>query len=245
MSRVTPPVNKFAQAARRISSTANAGRPSGLLDSQARSAYLPRPKNDLKAECIRRQLKTGGSKAELVERLVTADLINTHAFHTMGSGPRRPTPTPSPQVYRTIPLMQGFRTSAPKQAVHDTSTIDFFFFPEPPAPPPTNPFSKLRVPLLPDNYSPDRSANSGHAVEALDEAVPRPEISIIASHPENVAPATISEVVGNDGLDVDIGQLTAGFTPADLTEPGILKELWSGFIDDVLGSKGNAPRVAV
>jgi len=141
--------------------------------------------------------------------------------------------------------MQGFRTSAPKQAVHDTSTIDFFFFPEPPAPPPTNPFSKLRVPLLPDNYSPDRSANSGHAVEALDEAVPRPEISIIASHPENVAPATISEVVGNDGLDVDIGQLTAGFTPTDLKEPGILKELWSGFIDDVLGSKGNAPRVAV
>lgn len=65
MSRVTPPVNKFAQAVRRISSTANAGRPSGLLDSQARNAYLPRPKSDLKAECIKRQLNTSGSKAEV------------------------------------------------------------------------------------------------------------------------------------------------------------------------------------
>lgn len=74
--------------------------------------------------------------------------------------------------------------------------------------------------------------------------MPRPEISIIASHPENVAPATISEVVGNDGLDVDIGQLTAGFarTVAEVKEPGFLKELWGGFVDDVLGSK--VPKVA-
>lgn len=134
-------------------------------------------------------------------------------------------------------MMQGFRTSAPKQAARDTSTIDFFFFPEAPAPPSTNPFSTLRVPLLPDNYSPDRSASSGHAVEALDEAVPRPEISVVASHPENVAPATISEVVGNDGLDVDIGSLAADFSPAEPEEPSLLTELWGGFVEDVLGSK--------
>ena len=75
--------------------------------------------------------------------------------------------------------------------------------------------------------------------------MPRPEISIIASHPENVAPATISEVVGNDGLDVDIGQLTSGFTSAEVKEPGLLEELWSGFVDDVLGAKHSAPKVAV
>lgn len=180
-------------------------------------------------------------QTQLVERLATSDLIHKQSIHTS----HRPAPTPSPTVYRTIPLMQGFRTSAPKQAARDTSTIDFFFFPDPPTPPPSNPFSKLRVPLLPDNYSPDRSPNSGHAVEALDEAVPRPEISIIASHPENVAPATISEVVGNDGLDVDIGQLTTGFASAESKEPGLLKELWTGFVDDVLGAKHSAPKVAV
>jgi hypothetical protein len=141
--------------------------------------------------------------------------------------------------------MQGFRTSAPQQAAHDSSTIDFFFFPEIPEPAPVNPFAKLRVPLLPDNYNPDRSPGSLNALESLDEAVPGPEISIIASHPENVVPTTISEVVGNDGLDVDIAQWTAGFTGiSDKTpkEPSLFKELWSGIVDDIFGPKG--PKVA-
>jgi hypothetical protein len=66
MSRVTPPVTKFAHALRTISSSANAGRPSGLLDSQARaSKYLPRNARDLRAECKLRQLKSSGNKAEV------------------------------------------------------------------------------------------------------------------------------------------------------------------------------------
>lgn len=104
------------------------------------------------------------------------------------------------------------------------------------------------MPLLPDNYNPDRSANSAHAVEVPDEAVPSPEISIIASHPENVAPAAMSEVVGNDGLDVDIGKLTAGFSSTvveDLKEPGVLKELWTGLVDDIFGSEGGSQKAVV
>lgn len=141
--------------------------------------------------------------------------------------------------------MQGFQTSAPKQAAKDNSTIDFFFFPEIPADPPLNPFSKLRVPLLPDNYNPDRSPNSGHALDSLDTAVPRPEISIMAAHPENIHPAAMSEVVGNDGME-DIGHLTTGFTsmlPEVVKEPGAIKELWNGLVDDILGPKGS--KVAV
>ena len=82
-------------------------------------------------------------------------------------------------------------------------------------------------------------------MEELDAALPRPEISVVASHPEHIVPATISEVVGNDGLDVDITQLTGAFTKPlgnEDKEPGVFKELWSGFIDDILGPKG--PRVA-
>lgn len=142
-------------------------------------------------------------------------------------------------------MMQGFRSSAPKQAAHDSSTIDFFFFPDVPEPPPKNPFSKLRVPLLPDNYTPNRSADSGHALEELDPAIPGPEISIIASHPEDVVPATISEVVGNDGVEVDITQLTGVFSKnseKEVKEPGILSELWSGLVDDILGPKH--PKIA-
>jgi hypothetical protein len=74
--------------------------------------------------------------------------------------------------------MQTFRSTAPKAAMGDSSTIDFFFFPDMPEPEPVNPFSKIRVPLLPDNYNPDRS---NHLVESLDEAVPRPEIAIVVS----------------------------------------------------------------
>jgi len=76
-------------------------------------------------------------------------------------------------------------------------------------------------------------------------ALPGPEICIVASHPEDVIPATISEVVGNDGLDIDITQLTRVFTKApgkEAKEPGVFEELWSGFVDDILGPKG--PKVA-
>jgi hypothetical protein len=66
MSRVTPPVTKFAHALRSISSSANAGRPSSLLDSQARaSRYLPRNLKDLRAECKQRKLNSSGNKAEV------------------------------------------------------------------------------------------------------------------------------------------------------------------------------------
>jgi hypothetical protein len=136
--------------------------------------------------------------------------------------------------------MQGFKTSAPKQTAHDSSTIDFFTFPEIPEEPPINPFAKLRVPLLPDNYTPDRSANSAHAAEAFDAPIPKPEIHIIAAHPENVAAVAMSEVVGNDGVDVDLASLTKGFTNTPLTalkEPGVIKELWTGIVDDIFGSK--------
>ena len=117
------------------------------------------------------------------------------------------------------------------------------------------PAEKLRVPLLPDNYHPDRSPSSAHAFESQEISVPRPEISVVAAHPEMVLPAMLSEVVGNEALDVDIGQWTKGFTfspekwmPAALTEGGaqgeegatdggMLKELWTGVVDDIFGEK--------
>lgn len=140
--------------------------------------------------------------------------------------------------------MQGFRTSAPKASRGDVSTIESFIFPEIPEAAPLNPFSKLRVPLLPDNYS------ASHVAEVIDGAVSRPEISIVAAHPENVAPAAMSEVVGNDGLDVDIGQLAASAgiveTSSEVKEEGVIKELWNAVVDDLIGAKkGGQHKVAV
>ncbi len=76
-------------------------------------------------------------------------------------------------------------------------------------------------------------------METLDSALPKAEISIVASHPEDVVPATMTEVVGNDGLDVAIETLTKGFNKVaeELPEPSTLKALWEGFLDDVFGPK--------
>jgi len=91
----------------------------------------------------------------------------------------------------------------------------------------------------------------------MDGALSRPEISVVASHPEYVLPTAMSEVVGNDGLDVDLGFLTSGFggspSPSTSTKSSskesdnntsVLKELWSGVVDDIFGSKGT-PKAAI
>lgn len=238
MSRVTPSSAKITQAIRGISSTACPARSSALLDSPARhAAYLPRRVTDLKVECSKRKLPTSGTKAELVDRLAANDLTRSHS--TLGG--RRPMApqTPTATTSATFRFMQGFQTSAPKAATHDVSGIDFFFFPEMPEAPAANPFSKLRVPLLPDNYSPDRSAKSGNAVETLDEAVPRPEIIIVASHPDVALPAAMTELADNETVEVGLSELTKQFTSTKAEEdkePGMVKELWASFLDDVLGA---------
>ncbi|KAI9739441.1 MAG: hypothetical protein M1818_005129 [Claussenomyces sp. TS43310] len=239
MSKVTLPVAKFTHAIRGISSSSHTARSSALLDSPARhAAYLPRRLADLKTECKRRRLPTSGTKAQLVDRLSANDLARP--LSTLG-GHRPTSPPPSSTTPTTnFRFMQGFQTSAPKPASHDASTIDFFFIPPVPDSVPTDPYAKLRVPLLPDNYRPDRSAVSGHAIEALDEAVPRPEIMIVATYPEAVLPAAMTEVVSNEGLEADMNELTKPFNPTKVEEsqePGFFKELWNSFLDDVFGSR--------
>jgi len=247
MSRVTPPVTKINHAIRRISSSARSA--SFIDQSRHVSIYLPRKLSELRNECSKRKLDSNGNKLELADRLAAYDLLgSSRDFHSS----HRPV-----QETRTIPMMQGFRTSAISKAARDSSTLDHCIFPSPAEESSTNPFARLRVPLLPDNYTPDRSASSPHAVESLDEALSKPEISVIAAYPEMVLPAMMSEVVGNDGLDMDIGQLTKGFvhtpaayiqsvkesvteTIAENTGDGGLKELWSGIVDDILGPRSSS-----
>lgn len=118
--------------------------------------------------------------------------------------------------------------------------IDFAFLPEVAEEVNLDILNSIRVPLLPDNYSPDRMVAS-HAEETLDGAISGSEISVVAAHPEQVT-AAMSEVVGNEGLDVDIGQLTSLFssTQESVTEEiGIFAELWRSMIDDIFGPRVN------
>lgn len=66
----------------------------------------------------------------------------------------------------------------------------------------------------------------------------------MAAHPDQVT-AALSEVVGNEGLDVDIGQLTSMFStskPSQVSvEEGVLQELWKGVVEDIFGPRGGNP----
>lgn len=109
----------------------------------------------------------------------------------------------------------------------------------------SNPFT-IRVPLLPDNYTPHRTA---HAAETLDAAIPPPEISIVSAHPEIMVAAALTEVVGNAAVEENIEVLSraAAFTPQKYNSPkqqSRLKGLWNEVLDDVFGPKKENPIVA-
>lgn len=98
-------------------------------------------------------------------------------------------------------------------------------------------FASVRVPLLPDNYSVDRSATSAHAHETLDIASTGSDVNVVAAKPDQVSAASL-EVVGNDGLDVDIGQLqptSASSQESEQGQIGVFVELWRSLLEDVFG----------
>jgi len=93
-----------------------------------------------------------------------------------------------------------------------------------------------RVPLLPDNYS------AAHAADTSDATVQLPEVSIVAANPENVIPGTpLSEVegIGLDGVELKFVHEGRSNRVQELESEGqsggMLRDLWKGMVDDVLG----------
>jgi hypothetical protein len=134
--------------------------------------------------------------------------------------------------------MQGFHTTSSAPAPAAAPSIDYVFLPAMPQPA-SESFSALRVPLLPDNYTPDRSVGSAHAPEVPDAPLSRSEISVIAARPETVASA-LTEVVGL-GREMGLGELTRAFREEVVRVEGEvvggLRGLWGDLLDDVLGEK--------
>ena len=107
----------------------------------------------------------------------------------------------------------------------------------------------ISVPFLPDNFAPVRSAA---VAEVTDTAVLRPEISTAALESTHAhAPSAMSEVTDNAAIRLNPFDLTqtvngaaveaasklgAHSTQAALEEAGSLREVWSGFLDDLLGA---------
>jgi hypothetical protein len=127
----------------------------------------------------------------------------------------------------------------------DTSTIEFAHLPstaqlalDPSAPDDSDPFSRLRVPLLPDNFEPDRSQLDGHSPEELDGPIAPAEISVIAAHPEQVVPAALTEVVGvdPDGLELSFVHEGEEQQQSVGAEGGMVRDIWAGLMEDIFGS---------
>ncbi|CAK7213283.1 hypothetical protein SBRCBS47491_001750 [Sporothrix bragantina] len=164
----------------------------------------------------------------------------------------RPTPSPVPSRNRVVPLMQtfNFRTSAPKDARLDVSTIDYAVMPSFAAEAATD--FALRVPLLPDNFEPNRQNLDGHSPEVADGPLASPQIVVVAAHPEDVVAAsalTEIEGMGIDGVELSFAHLpyaggaeASSSSSSDSNSGGMIRDLWKGLIDD-LSTPAATPKV--
>lgn len=136
----------------------------------------------------------------------------------------------------------SFYSTAPTKAAEDTPAIDYVLMPQyelvPESPP-----EVLRIPLLPTTFSRSRS---GHAHLETIESVIRPEISTVSADSTHIAsPSAMSEVTDNHAIELDPYDLTAKVTAAakkmgelpveKLKEVSVVKELWMGLLDDLMG----------
>ena len=108
--------------------------------------------------------------------------------------------------------------------------------------------SAMRIPVLPDMSSHQDS-------QSPEAPLMKPQIYTVAGAGADVAASAMSEVVDNHAVDIDPFSLTEAVgrsrTGEELqrrangshsSEPGVMKELWTGFLDDILGPKQSPAR---
>jgi len=213
---------------------------SSLLTSERPAVNVPRDLAGLRVECHKRHLPTTGTKAELIDRLSAHELVNSHSFSTaMNSESKRPS-TSAP----TSPLpVRHFNTSRTLKAVNDSSTIDFAYLPD--FNPETEPASVLRVPLLPSTTLSTTSTMNPYS--EIEDTVMRPEIITVSADGTHIsAPSAMSEVSDNTSIDFQgmaekVSAAAARFKTGSIDETaGMAKQVWNGFLDDLLGPKQGA-----
>ncbi|KAI1200358.1 hypothetical protein F5X97DRAFT_294100 [Nemania serpens] len=142
---------------------------------------------------------------------------------------------PHPQP-RKLRLMQTFSSTAAPSAT--VKSIDSIVFPGSAVfkGASTDPFSNLRVPLLPDNVG------FQHTPESADHPVTVPEISIVAANPALVSPSALTEIegMGIDGVEL---KFIHDSEPAG-QEPSMLTNIWRG-LDNVLSPQSSKGKIAL
>ncbi|KAK4180554.1 hypothetical protein QBC36DRAFT_23154 [Triangularia setosa] len=210
----------FSKFTRTLSTSSPVARPSHLLTSATNAA----------TKAVRKP-----SPSTLEE---DAESTRSHSTSTSPSRPTLPTSShhaSQPQPFR---FMQTFHHSAPRPALAH-HTVDSLILPDLFALDPNfDPYSNIRVPLLPDNIS---GPPSGLFAPEVSDFVPEQaakEVKIVAANPDSVA---LPEGGFVDGVELrfvyDMQAEKSEGSGYDEMGEGMIKDLWRGLVDDVMGSK--------
>ncbi|ODH23960.1 hypothetical protein ACO22_05356 [Paracoccidioides brasiliensis] len=203
--------------------------------------YRSRTLGDLLAECERRNLRPGGTKAELVDRLANHDILQSRAFSiAMRKIDSRTVDSKSPT--------RSFNTSRAHKAVNDNSTIDFAYMPQGIDFPLSSATNDTPIPILPDAFSHYQLISNDNDSNGRNPM--KPQIYNVSGDGAEVSP--MSEVVDNHAVEFDPFELTETVRRArgnmgdaggiegtegtkDGTVSGVARQLWEGIVEDLLG----------
>ncbi|KAI9671707.1 MAG: hypothetical protein M1831_003235 [Alyxoria varia] len=192
---------------------------------------------------------------DLLNRLTSNGSKNHMSTHTTPTRPSPPTATTISS--KPTPSTRNINTTRSLKAPKDASTVDFAIMPQEfsGASSSVRTSELSRVPLLHNNYTPDRSGAHAPAVSDFDESAPRgPTIATLAADSTHVsAPSPMADVHDNNAAPVDwhdvahrmedvsrsVGERVAarGSEGEAKEDQGVFKQVWEGLVEDVLGRK--------
>lgn len=118
----------------------------------------------------------------------------------------------------------------------DSSTMDFVYMPSMSSLEGPESSSYPRIPLVSDAYPTSPMKPQIHAVSELaSDTSASPMSEVVDNHSVDIDPFRLTETVGRS-RDGENQQKLA----ANQREKGVIGELWSGFLEDLLGPKGNS-----
>ncbi|KAL8392961.1 hypothetical protein RB595_002958 [Gaeumannomyces hyphopodioides] len=215
----------MSQLARSLTASPSVARPNFI--SRASKAAASFAQSDFGAEGRSSDNEVGPSTAaELLAVVARASRRGMTTAH-------RPV-TVQPNPGRIVPLMQGFHSSAAPAARIEVPTMDFTVLPIMDMGSASDMAQTIRVPFMPDNFTPDRSTLSA---EAPDAPLPAAEISVVAAHPDKVLSAlTEVEGIGLDGIELKFVHERATATRSS-DGHYMITDVWHGMLDDVFGGQ--------
>jgi hypothetical protein len=107
------------------------------------------------------------TKPQLISRLSADEITSSRAFSTAVEQSKRPTATEQKTESSSTPV-RHFNTSRALKSVNDSSTIDFAYLPDfDPDNVEASSTLMMRVPIMPDNFSPVRTGAHAPEVETV------------------------------------------------------------------------------